>query len=226
MHGLASTLIEWIHNMLYRAIQFTVNTTTRSIVSRGCPQGGVLSPLLWNLVVNELIAELNASSLYSVGYADDIAILITGKFEGVLCDLMRKAFKIIENWCAKHELSVNPSKTELIMLTNKRVLGPHKLPKLFNIELTLKEEVKYLGVILDSKLLWNKHLDYKLNKSTIVFYQCKRMLGKTWGISPKITLWLYTTVIRPMLTYGALVWWTRTELTTTVSRLQRFQRIV
>lgn len=225
-HGVAPTLIEWINNMLkYRAIQFTVNTTTRGIVSRGCPQGGVLSPLLWILVANELITELNACGLYSVGYADDIAILISGKFEGILCDLMRKAFRIIEKWCAKHELSVNPSKTELIMFTNKRVLGPHILPKLFNSELTLKEEVKYLGVVLDSKLLWNKHLDHKLNKCTIAFYQCKKMIGNKWGLSPKITLWLYTAVIRPMLAYGALVWWTRTELSTTANKLQRFQRL-
>ncbi|CAH0731007.1 unnamed protein product, partial [Brenthis ino] len=111
------------------------------------------------------------------------------------------------------------------MFTNRRVPGPHRLPKLFNTELKLKDAVKYLGVILDSKLLWNKHLDYKLNKSTIAFYQCKKMLGNKWGLSPKITMWLYTAVIRPMLTYGALVWWTRTELRTTITKLARFQRL-
>ncbi|XP_059048817.1 cell adhesion molecule Dscam2-like, partial [Achroia grisella] len=197
IHGVPTTLIEWINNMLKnRAIQFTVNTTF-GIVSRGCPQGGVLSPLLWNLVVNELIEELNDNDLYTVGYADDIAVLISGNFEGTLCDCMREAFRTIERWCENHELSVNPSKTELIMFTNKRAPGTFNLPKLFNTELKLKEDVKYLGVILDSKLLWNKHLDHKINKSTIAFYQCRKM--HKWGVSPKITLWLYTSVIRPML---------------------------
>jgi hypothetical protein len=28
-------------------------------VARGCPQGGVLSPLLWSLVVEELLVGLN-----------------------------------------------------------------------------------------------------------------------------------------------------------------------
>ncbi|CAF4919851.1 unnamed protein product [Pieris macdunnoughi] len=224
--GVPSTLIEWINNMLkQRAIQFTVNSTTRGIVSRGCPQGGVLSPLLWNLVVNELITELNADNLYTVGYADDIAILISGNFESTLCDLMRRAFKVIERWCNEYELSVNPSKTELILFTNRRVLGPYKLPKLFNTELILKNEIKYLGVILDSKLLWNKHLEHKLNKATIAFYQCKKMLGVKWGLSPKITLWIYTAIIRPMLAYGALVWWPRTELQTAITKLGRFQRL-
>jgi hypothetical protein len=46
---------------------------SRSIaVSRGRPQGGMLSPLLWCLVVNELLARLNDGGVYSQGYADDI----------------------------------------------------------------------------------------------------------------------------------------------------------
>jgi len=40
---------------------------------------GTLLPLLWSLVVNELIG-LNENGHYTLGYADDIAILIRGKF--------------------------------------------------------------------------------------------------------------------------------------------------
>lgn len=111
------------------------------------------------------------------------------------------------------------------MFTHKRNLGNLRIPKLFNTELKLTHEVKYLGVILDSKLLWNKHLDHKLQRACTTFYQCSRMLGKTWGLTPKITTWLYTAVIRPTLTYGAIVWWKRTELNTAANRLQRFQRL-
>lgn len=39
------------------------------------------------------------------------------------------------------------------------------------------------------------------------------MTGKSWGLHPKMSLWLYTTVVRPILTYGSVVWWTRTKLT-------------
>ena len=53
---------------------------SRSVaVSRGSPQGGVLSPLLWCLVVNELLARLNGGGVYSQGYADDICLLAVGK---------------------------------------------------------------------------------------------------------------------------------------------------
>jgi retron-type reverse transcriptase len=46
----------------------------------GCPQGGVLSPLLWNLVVEEILHKLrvNFPQLYSQGFADDLACLADG----------------------------------------------------------------------------------------------------------------------------------------------------
>jgi hypothetical protein len=42
-------------------------------VARGCPQGGVLSPLLWCLVVDEMMARLNWSGVYTQGHADDMS---------------------------------------------------------------------------------------------------------------------------------------------------------
>ncbi|CAH2097628.1 unnamed protein product [Euphydryas editha] len=218
-HGVNNTVAGWIDNMLkYRAIQITVNETTRGVVARGCPQGGVLSPLLWNIVIDELITLLNDRKFLTVGYADDLTILISGPFESAVCDRMRAALRVVEQWCTDHELTVNPAKTELVMFTNKRNLG--------NLaSLALTKEVKYLGVILDNKLLWNRHLDSKINKASIILCQCKRLLGKSWGLSPKITSWLYKTIVRPIITYGAVTWWQRTELTTVKNKLQRFQRI-
>jgi hypothetical protein len=51
-----------------------------AITARGCPQGGVLSPLLWALVVDDLLWGLNNNGNYTVGYADNIALLIDWKF--------------------------------------------------------------------------------------------------------------------------------------------------
>ncbi|XP_037296410.1 uncharacterized protein LOC119189842 [Manduca sexta] len=153
---------------------------------------------------------LNEAGFHTVGYVDDVAILIKGKFVGVLCDLMQGA---------------NPSKTELVLFTRKRTTENFRLPKLQGTTLSLTKEVKYLGVILDDKLLWNKHLDHKLEKACITFWQCKRLLGKTWGVHPKIPIWLYTAVVRPITTYGAVVWWPRTKLSTARNKLQQFQRL-
>jgi len=49
-------------------------------VTRECPHGDVFLPLMWSLVVDELIGGLNENECYILGYADGIAILICGKF--------------------------------------------------------------------------------------------------------------------------------------------------
>jgi hypothetical protein len=69
----------------------------RVYVDQGCPQGGVLSPLLWSLVVDTVIAWLNREGLYTQGYADDLALLITGKFPSTVSELMQRALNIVQS---------------------------------------------------------------------------------------------------------------------------------
>jgi hypothetical protein len=52
-------------------------------------QGGVLSPLLWSLVVDVLIWGLNSNGSYTVGYADDIVILINRKFPHTVSEVLQ-----------------------------------------------------------------------------------------------------------------------------------------
>lgn len=49
----------------------------------GLPEKGVLSPLLWCFVVCGILQTLNKIGCKKVGYADDVAIVISGKLEGI-----------------------------------------------------------------------------------------------------------------------------------------------
>jgi hypothetical protein len=81
-HGLGDMICHWIGSMLgSRKITATLaGGNLEGSVARGCPQEGVLSPLLWSLVVDELIGRLGGNGYYTLGYADVIAILIHRKF--------------------------------------------------------------------------------------------------------------------------------------------------
>ena len=59
-------------------------TSTTRYVNRGTPQGGVLSPLLWNLALNPALLSLGRSGLDVVAYADDVAIVVGGKYPPTL----------------------------------------------------------------------------------------------------------------------------------------------
>jgi hypothetical protein len=97
-------------------------------------------------------------------------------------------------------------------------------PRHFDTELILNNQVKYLGVILNSKLNWKFYIDNRIWKVTIAYWQCHRAIGKAWGLKPKVGYWIYTSVIRPMLTYAVLVWWRRTHLTTVKNQFGHIQR--
>lgn len=151
---------EWILKMLSgRAISINVeDITLRGMVMKGCPQGGVLSPLLWKIVLDTLINHLNNSGFYTVAYADDLVILQSGKFESTLCNNAQSGLKLIESWCGEHSLSINPRKTEMVLFTRKRSLPGLRPPVIFGSKLNFSDEVKYLGITLDRKLTWNPHL--------------------------------------------------------------------
>jgi hypothetical protein len=109
--------------------------TLGASASRGCPQEGVLSPLLWSLVVDDLIWQFNSNGYYTVGYADDIAILFNGKFPLTVSEVLQTALHTVQQWCERTNLSINPNKTVIIPFTRRL-----KTPILFNktIQVSMK----------------------------------------------------------------------------------------
>jgi hypothetical protein len=161
----------------------------KASTARGCPQGGVLSPLLWSSVVDELIWELNDGGYYTVGYADDIAILINGKFPQTVSEVLQTALCTVQQWCKRTYLSINPNKTIIIPFTRKQNIRGLKEPILFNNTIQLSSEVKYLGLILDKGLTWKRQLDNVINKAYRAFWICRGTFGKTWGLRPQVVYW-------------------------------------
>jgi retron-type reverse transcriptase len=95
-HGLEDMICRWIGSML-RSKKITATLARETLeesVTRGCPQGGILSPLLWSLVVDEPIRGLNG--YYTLGYADDIAVLIHGKFFNTISELLQEALNMVQ----------------------------------------------------------------------------------------------------------------------------------
>jgi len=82
------------------------STQTR-LVNRGTPQGGVLSPLLWNIAVHKLLRILEGGGSKVVAYAD-VAIIFNEKYPQTLCDLMTVKLKIRSEWTIENGLGANP----------------------------------------------------------------------------------------------------------------------
>lgn len=74
--------------MLRRCIISTI-LRTKEVLIKGCPQGRVLYPtLLWSIVVDDLIKQLNDVGLATAGYADNVSVFIVGNHLCVISELM------------------------------------------------------------------------------------------------------------------------------------------
>jgi hypothetical protein len=98
-------------------------------------------------------------------------------------------------------------------------------PTLQGKELKMLAEVKYLGVILDSELNWNQHLQKIIRKAVTTFAEARCMYGTRWGLRPNMVHWLYTRVIRPSIFHAALVWWPKVKQKITKTHLGMIQRM-
>lgn len=223
--------VRWIIKMLSgRTVEAAVcGTKSRAVVTRGCPQGGILSPILWCMVIDSLLTKLNDLGFFTQGYSDDVSTLIRGFSVSTIGDLMRTALTIVETWCQERNLKVNPVnpiKTKVVLFrrtkTEETELGDLVL---FGTILYVTATVKYLGVIFDNRMTWIAHLEHKIDKAIGIFWMCRSAINRSWGLSPKAIWWIYTAVVRPILCHGCIVWWPRIDIGTAKKRLDKLQRL-
>jgi hypothetical protein len=99
----------------------TLSGSSRSLeVSRVCPQGSVLPPLLFCLVV-ELIARLIGGGVFIQGYAD-ICLLAAGKSANTVSGVIHWTLHTVEMLCDEVGLLVNLDKTGHVVFTRRRKL--------------------------------------------------------------------------------------------------------
>ena len=170
----------------YRYLTVTHKDITKRIrIRRGCPQGGILSPFLWNLVVDDLL-KFSAKEIpgYLQAFADDLVTLAEGSDTGVIWQRTQKTINTIEKWCDTKGLNISALKTKIVMFTwNPNRNWTMRPISVGGSTISLSKTVKFLGVTLDNKLNYNTHI------YTVTQY----------GSDHK-------TVIRPILSYSATGW--------------------
>ena len=93
-------------------------------------------------------------------------------------------------------------------------------------KLELSKEARQLDVTLDSKLAWKPHMTRITRKAAIALMQCKQIVGKTWGIKPSMNKWMYSAMIRPIMSYACLSWAGGLNKNYLVRKLTTAQRLV
>jgi len=88
-----------------------------------------------------------------------------------------------------------------------KMTAPDPQPLQFqNVTIPWSNTVKYLGLLLDSKLLYTKHLQTILHKATGPFLKIFPLLSRDSPLTIPNKILLYKLLLRSMITYAAPVW--------------------
>ena len=209
-HGGNKDMVNWYYNYIrHRNLHIQIKGCNKILsTDTGFPQGGVCSAKFWIIAFNEAIEILNTHGVHGNGFADDCVALIGGENLDQMMSRMQKVVTKLETWGQKYGLVFNPGKTEVIIFSKAQRIERRAPNKLVVGAQTIDytQQAKYLGVILDNKLLWSKHLDYATKRAKQFLFILKKAVSKKWGPKPKYMKGAYTAIVQARLFYGCIVW--------------------
>ena len=138
--------------------------------------------------------------------------------------MAQKAINIATNWTLEQELQFSNKKTENVLFSHKRNPDLGSL-SVNSTKLELSKEARLLGVTLDSKITWKPQTTRITRKAITAIMQCRQIVGKTWGIKPCMMKWIYTAMIRPIMSYACVSWAGGLNKKYLVRKLTKVQRL-
>lgn len=198
-------LANFIINLLSeRYIKYSVdsNIICRT-VWKGLPQGSVLSPILYNIYTFDLESSLKPYSNV-LQYADDLLLYVTGQCEDEMAGSLSNALTALKGWLDGNGLDLSPSKSNVVLFSRKRQ-PPTLTVSYGSTPLPVKNEAKFLGVILDSKVNGVAHCEYVTTRCERNLNILRCLSGVWWGAHPSTMKLLYNALIRSVLDYATFL---------------------
>jgi hypothetical protein len=196
----------------YQYVKFENVFSNKVNVTSGVPQGGVASPLLYNLFVADLPNYLN-SFVYQ--FADDVVLLMPIKSNDDVLE-MQNDLDDFYNYCNENSLKLNSTKTKHLRISFKKHHLNNYLIDTVDVE-SVKQH-KHLGLIFDDKLLFNAHTDYLITKAYKKFYTLKNCCK---NVNAETLLKMYCVYVLPIIEYSNCCW---TPTNTQIEKLEKIQK--
>lgn len=201
-YGIRNKELSWFKNFLIGRTQCTKVNKSISDATQihiGVPQGSILGVILFLLYINDISTALNYCKVSL--FADDTLIYIVGDDIGDCERKMNIDLDNLFNWLNMNKLKLNVSKTKCMVIGyTSMLMNPHI--KINNDEIECVKSIKYLGVIIDSKLNFNEHCDYvckKIAKKLAFLGRIRSKVSKACAIN------IYNTIILPHFNYCSTI---------------------
>ena len=204
-YGVRGVENNWFRSYLSNRKQFVCINGTDSeetFVQYGVPQGSVLGPLLFLLYINDLNRALKYCN--TIHFADDTSLLLKNKSLKKMKKYLNRDLINLSNWLAANNISLNASKTELLIFRHpNKIINYNLKVKLNGKLLRPTNHVKYLGTYIDSHLNWN----YNTNILAAKLSRSLGMLSKIRHyVNPETLRSIYFAIFSSHLSYGSIIW--------------------
>ena len=166
-YEIGGNILKLIESYLANRQQFVIINNSNSTLNRitcGVPQGSILGPLFFLLCINDLP---NVSEkLFAILFADDTSVFLEGKDLAEITNTLNAGLAKLTVWLSANKLTINTSKSHFMMFhcAKLKSLGTNIPVILSNTILEQVTFIKFLGVIIDNKLTFERHIVYTKNK--------------------------------------------------------------
>ena len=222
--GLEGNLPYFISNFLHgRSISVRLRqgaTSSAHPTSCGVPQGSVISPVLFLLMINDIIHPCPPSIHYSL-YADDCAIWTSDHSPDVCLTRIQAVLNSIEAWSSHTGLALSPSKSKAMFFSRRRNLPLTTPLTLSSYPLAYVSQFRFLGLLFDSHLTWRPHCVALRERCSKDLRLLRIVSSRGWGADSTSLRSLYISLTRSKLQYGSLLF--HTAARTTLEILDRIQ---
>ena len=169
------------------------------------PQGSVISPLLFNLFIRDMLQEIKGSHCK---FADDGTMWHRGKCLNSLAQKISNDVQIVQGWCNKWRMKLSFPKTEVTLFHVRPMQEQfHDIFTIGNATLHYNPTPKILGITLDEQLNFSTHVGITEKKASRALHVIREVKGIA-RMSTRNLIRLYVSMVRPILEYGCLVWQT------------------
>ena len=171
-------------------------------VLAGVTQGSILGPLLFLVYISDLPNELKSNAKL---FADGTSLFTIVKYKQESADVLHHDLSLISKWAFNWKMLINPDtnkRAQEVILSRKKRAQNHPNISLNNIQHERVSHKKHLGIKLDEKLNFKKHIDstfLKVNRGIAVLKKLR------YNLPRKSLITIYKARLWPLLDYGDII---------------------